>query len=115
MKLIYHFVSVISKAADSQELLGDVFLSILRALTIVYFLICHVQNYIFLPEVANKTIACYTFSVRPTDPKSKNRNKKIDEEENEDFCLEEYYNFKTLILGENLMFYETISMSLGRI
>ena len=46
----------------------------------------------FLTDVRNKTITCYTFSVRPTIPKSKNVKitmKKFDEEENEEFCEEE--------------------------
>ena len=46
---------------------------------------------------------CYTFSVRPTIPESKNvavAMKKFDEKENEDFCEEEYFNFENLIFGE---------------
>ena len=44
-------------------------------------------------------MTCYTFSVRPTIPESRNVKvamKKIDEEENEDFCEEEYLNFEEL-------------------
>ena len=42
-------------------------------------------------------MTCYAFSVRPTIPESKNIKvamKKFDEEENEDFCEEEYFNFE---------------------
>ena len=49
----------------------------------------------FLPEVANKAMACYTYSVRTTIPESENLEiemKKIHEKENEDFCEEEYFN-----------------------
>ena len=48
-------------------------------------------------------MACYTFSVRPIIPESENLKiamKKIDEEENEDFCEEEYFIFEALNLGE---------------
>ena len=63
----------------------------------------------FLPDVANKTMACYIFSVRPTIPESKNPKvamKKIDEKENEDFCEEEYFNFEDLIFGEEKTFWK---------
>ena len=56
-----------------------------------------------MPGIANKTMTCYTYSVRPIFPKSRNSKvkvKKIEEEENEDFCEEEYFNFKDLIFGE---------------
>ena len=46
-------------------------------------------------------MTCYTFSVRPTLPESRNVKvamKKIDKEENEDFCEEEYFNFEELSL-----------------
>ena len=49
-----------------------------------------------LIDILNKTITCYTFSVKPTILESKNVKavmKKIDEEENEDFCEEGYFNF----------------------
>ena len=45
-------------------------------------------------------MTCYTFSVRPTIPESRNvkvTQKKFDEKENEDFCEEEYFNFEDLI------------------
>ena len=48
-------------------------------------------------------MTCYTFSVRPTIPESKNIKvamKKFDEEENEDFCEEEYFNFEELSFDE---------------
>ena len=48
-------------------------------------------------------MTCYTFSVRPTIPEYRNVKvamKKIDEEENEDFCEEEYLNFKELSFDE---------------
>ena len=41
----------------------------------------------------------YTFSVRPTIPEYRNVKvamKKFDEEENEDFCEEEYFKFEEL-------------------
>ena len=51
----------------------------------------------FLTDLRNKTITCYTFSVRPTILEFKNVKsvmKRFDkEEENEDFCEEEYFNF----------------------
>ena len=52
-------------------------------------------------------MTCFTFSVRPTIPESKNSKvvmKKFDEEENEDFCEEEYFNFEDLIFGEEKTF-----------
>ena len=51
-------------------------------------------------------MTCYTFSVRPTIPESKNVKvamKKI-EEENEDFCEEEYFNFEKLSFSEEKTF-----------
>ena len=53
-------------------------------------------------------MTCYTFSVRPTIPESENFKismKKISEEENEDFCEEEYFNFEELSLGEEETFW----------
>ena len=41
-------------------------------------------------------MTCYSFSVRPTIPESRNVKVAIDEEENEDFCEEEYFNFEEL-------------------
>ena len=61
----------------------------------------------FLPDKAIKTMACYTFSFRPTIPDSENLKismKKINEEENEDFCEEEYFNFGELSFGEEKIF-----------
>ena len=62
---------------------------------------------VFLTDVHNKSITCYTFFVRPTIPESKNvkiATKIFDEEENEDFCKEEYFNFEELIFGEEKTF-----------
>ena len=62
----------------------------LRALSIVD-LIFAITNCIFLTDLRSKTMRCYTFSVRPTIPESKNVKipmKKFDEEENEDFFEE---------------------------
>ena len=45
-------------------------------------------------------MTCYTFFARPTIPESRNLKvamKKFDEEENEDFCEEEYFNLKSLV------------------
>ena len=45
----------------------------------------------------------YTFSVRLIILESENLKiamKKIDEEENEDFCKKEYFNFETLTFNE---------------
>ena len=69
----------------------------------MYFSYLPCTKYTFLPYVANKTMACYTFSVRPIIPESKNLKtamKEIDEEENEDFWEEEYFIFEALNLGE---------------
>ena len=47
-------------------------------------------------------MTCYTFSVRPTVPESKNVKipmEKIDEKENEDFFEEVYFNFEELSFG----------------
>ena len=52
-------------------------------------------------------MTCYTYSVRATIPESENLKiemKKIHEEENEDFCEEEYFNFEDLIFGEEKTF-----------
>ena len=52
-------------------------------------------------------MACYTFSIRPTILESENLKiamKKFDEEENKDFCEEEYFNFEELIFGEEKTF-----------
>ena len=57
---------------------------------------------VFLTDLRSKTMT-YTFSVRPTILESRNVKvvmKKFDEEENEDFCEEEYFNFENLIFGE---------------
>ena len=63
---------------------------------------------IFLTDLRSKTMTCYTFSVRPTIPEIRNVKvamKKIDEEENEDFCEEEYFNFEELSFsgGKNIL------------
>ena len=61
----------------------------------------------FLTDLRNKTITCYTFSVRPTIPESKivkYTMKKFDEKENKDFREEEYFNFEDLIFGEEKTF-----------
>ena len=58
------------------------------------FLIFVMIKCIFLTDLRSKTMTCYTFSVRPTIPEYRNVKvamKKIDEEENEDFCEEEYF------------------------
>ena len=54
-------------------------------------------------------MTCYTFSVRQTIPESKNVKivmKKIDEEENEDFCEEEYLNSEELSFDEEKTFWK---------
>ena len=54
-------------------------------------------------------MTCYTFSVRPTIPESKNVKipvKKFDEEENEDFFEEEYFNFEELSFSEEKTFWK---------
>ena len=64
-----------------------------------------------LTDLRNKTMTCYTFSVRPNIPESRNVKvtmKKIDEEENEDFCEEEYFNFEELSFGEEKTFWKNI-------
>ena len=64
---------------------------------------------VFLTDLRSKTITCYTFSVRPTIPESKNVKvamKKIDEEENEDFYREEYFNFEELSFSEEKTFWK---------
>ena len=58
---------------------------------------------VFLTDLRSKTMTCYTFSVEPTIPESKNVKvtmKKFDEEGNEDFCEEEYFNFEELSFSE---------------
>ena len=60
----------------------------LRALTIVIFSHLPCTRCEFLPDVANKTITCYTFSVRSIILLSENlriATKNINEEETEDF------------------------------
>ena len=64
-------------------------------------------KYEFLPDEANKTMACYTFSIRPIIPESKNLRiamKNINEKENEDFSQGQYFNFEDLILSEKEIF-----------
>ena len=56
--------------------------------------------------VANKTLACYTFSVSWIQKFKSQKWKNFDEEENEDFCEEEYFNFEDLIFGEEKTFWE---------
>ena len=54
-------------------------------------------------------MTCYTFSVRSTIPESRNVRvamKEIDEEENEDFCGEEYFNFEELSFSEEKPFWK---------
>ena len=61
----------------------------------------------FLSDVDNKPMAYYKFSVRPTIPGSENLKialKEFNEEENEDFCKEEYFSFEDLIFGEEKSF-----------
>ena len=65
-------------------------------------------KYEFLHDGANKTITCYTFSVRQIIPESKNlrtATKNINEKENEDFSQGQYFNFDDLILSENEIFF----------
>ena len=62
-----------------------------------------------MTDLRSETMACYTFSVRPTIPESKNVKitmKKFDEEENEDFFEEEYFNFEELTFGEEKTFWK---------
>ena len=64
-------------------------------------------KYDFLHFGANKTITCYTFSVRKIIPKSKNLGtamKNINEKENEEFSQGQYFNFDDLILSEDEIF-----------
>ena len=64
---------------------------------------------VFLTDLRSKTMTCYTFFVRPTIPESRNIKvamKKFDEEENEDFCEEEYFNFEELSFGEEKTFWK---------
>ena len=65
-------------------------------------------KYVFLTDLRSKTMACYTFSVRPNLPESRNVKvamKKFDEEENEHFCEEDYFNFQELSFrrGKNIL------------
>ena len=60
-----------------------------------------------MSEVANKAMICYTNSVKETISESENLKiemKRFHEVENEDFCEEEYFNFKDLIFGEEKAF-----------
>ena len=53
---------------------------------------------VFLTDLRSKTMTCYTFSVRPTIPESRNVKvamKKFDEKENEDFCEEGFSTLKS--------------------
>ena len=62
-----------------------------------------------MTDLRNKTIICYTFSVRPTFPESKKVKitiKKFDEEENEDFFEDKYFNFENLIFGAEKTFWK---------
>ena len=55
-------------------------------------------------------MTCYTFSVRSTILESKNVKvamKKIDEEENGDFCEEEYFNFKDVDFCKEKTFWKS--------
>ena len=64
---------------------------------------------VFLTDLRSKTMTCYTFSVGPTIPESKNVKipmEKFDEEENEDFFEEEYFNFEELSFGEEKTFWK---------
>ena len=66
---------------------------------------------VFLTDPRSKAMTCYTFSVRPTIPESKNikvSKEKFDEEENEDFCEEEYFNFEDLIFIEEKTFWKNL-------
>ena len=79
------------------------FYILLRALTIVIFLNLPCTKYEFLPDKANKTMACYTFSLRPIIPESeylKTAMKNINEKENEG----RYFNFEALIFSGNEIF-----------
>ena len=73
----------------------------LRAPTIVNFSYLSCIKCVF--DLRNKTMTCYTFSVRTTISEFKSvkvEMKRFDEEENEDFCEEEYFNFEDLIFSE---------------
>ena len=81
--------------------------SVLRALTIMNFSYLQPTKCKFLSDEGNKPMACYIFSVRPNIPESENLKiamKEISEEENEDFCEVEYFNFEDLIFGEEKSF-----------
>ena len=65
-------------------------------------------KYEFLHDGANKTVTCYTFSVRKIIPESKylgTAMKNINEKENEEFSQGQYFNFDDLILSENEIFF----------
>ena len=73
------------------------------------FLIFVMIKCVFLTYLRIKTMTCYKFSVRPTIPEYRNvkvAKKKIDKEENEDFCEKEYFNFEDLILSEEKTFWK---------
>ena len=58
-------------------------------------------------------MTCYTFSVWLTIPESRNVKvaiKKFDEGENEDFCEEEYFNFKEISFGEEKTFWKIFAV-----
>ena len=62
---------------------------------------------VFLTDLRSKTMTCYKFSVRPTIPEYRNVKvamEKFDEEQNEDFCEEEYFNLAQLSFGEEKHF-----------
>ena len=70
-----------------------------RALTVVNFSYLPHTKYKFLPDEAKKTMAYYTFAVRPTNPESDNLKiamKKFDEEENEDFFKKKFSFFEKI-------------------
>ena len=80
---------------------------LLRALTIVVFTNLPCTKYEFLPDKPNKTMACYTFSVRSIIPESKylkTAMKNINEKENEDFSQGRYFNFEDLTFSGNEIF-----------
>ena len=82
---------------------------LLRALTKVYFLYLPYTKCKFLHDLANKTMICYTISVRPTIPESENLKiamKNIDEDESEDISEEKYIIFEALVFGEKKMHFE---------
>ena len=57
-------------------------------------------------------MTCYTFSVRQTIPDSESLKismEKNNEEENEDFCQEEYFNFEELKFDEEKRIWKNFS------